>query len=855
MVELLSGELIVKKVGCHAGEPGCWLRCGLLAYVDETGRLVKVTGNPEHPISRGYVCMERISRMVQFIYHPEQLKHPLKRSGERGLGEWRQISWKQALDEIASKLKGLIERYGPESIAVVEGAYRTDLYWVRSRFLFSIDNPGNVAAPGTICACNDIALQHCIYGASTQYPDIANARCIVVDGRNFPMAAPLHWHILTQRKRRGDKVHLIVLDPRRTLTAENADYWLQLRPGTDAGVFLAWLHIMLRDGIYDRRFVERWSNGPLLLRIDKDWWLTEKDIVKEGRDDRFVAWDRRKNGPVIWSPATQQFYTLNGEAIPDEEIEVELEGCFEVEVVEGYHVKCKTAFTAFKERILEYSPERMAEITWVPKNLLEDSARLYATTKPACVYRGVATDQIGRASSSVEIARAMLRIFSGNLDIVGGDIMTQPGPVVDGKMFLRESFLDYQDHVAPETKRKMLGADIFPIMAWPMFDLVKPNYRRVWKVNPCASSHMLGVAWPILARAIITGKPYPIKCLIIWAGNPAVWAPNTKLVYEALSSPNLELTVVIERWLTPSCTFADYVLPAATKSLERPYVGNFEDFSPNVNVWERAIEPLGERKDEYWIFRELARRMMPEEKWREAFPWETLEEVDNARLAPLGLTLEKAKDLYVISSWSPKGYEQINPDTGRPRGFATPTGRAEIWVTIFKQLGRSPLPYYVEPYESPVTQPQLAKEYPLILNTGGRFRPQFHSELRQWGMGMRELHPEPLVEIHPETAEELGIMDGDWVWIETKRGKILMKAKLSQTIHKKCVNAEASWWFPELPGDKYWWYGNFISNANVLVLDDIETLDPYTGSWQNRALLCKIYKATGLVPSMQHPKH
>ena len=76
MVELLSGELIVKKVGCHAGEPGCWLRCGLLAYVDETGRLVKVTGNPEHPISRGYVCMERISRMAQFIYHPEQLKHP-----------------------------------------------------------------------------------------------------------------------------------------------------------------------------------------------------------------------------------------------------------------------------------------------------------------------------------------------------------------------------------------------------------------------------------------------------------------------------------------------------------------------------------------------------------------------------------------------------------------------------------------------------------------------------------------------------------------------------------------------------------------------------------------------------------
>ncbi|MEM3550600.1 MAG: molybdopterin-dependent oxidoreductase, partial [Candidatus Bathyarchaeia archaeon] len=435
----------------------------------------------------------------------------------------------------------------------------------------------------------------------------------------------------------------------------------------------------------------------------------------------------------------------------------------------------------------------------------------------------------------------------------GGDIMTQPGPEIGGRMFLREALLDYQDHLSPEMKKKQLGADIFPIMAWPMFDLVKPHYKRVWRINPCVSGHMFGVNWPVLARTIITGKPYPIKSLIIWVGNPAVWAPNTKLVYEALSSSNLELTVVIDRWMNPSCTFADYVLPAATKSLERPYVATFEDFHPGLTVWEKAIEPLGERKDEYWIFRELGKRLLPEEKWKDAFPWETLEEADNARLEPLGLTLEEAKDFYIIATWTPRSYEHINPDTGRPRGFGTPTGRAELWITIFRQLGKSPLPYYVEPFESPVTQPELAKEYPLILNTGGRFRPQFHSELRQWGMGMREQHPDPLVEIHPETARELGIAEGEWVWIETKRGKILMKAKISSAIHPKVVNAEASWWYPELPGDQYWWYGNWISNTNVLTPDDYETLDPYTGSWQNRALLCKIYRATGLTPSMQFP--
>lgn len=849
----MAEEVVIRKIGCHAGEPGCGLRCGLLAYVDKrTGKLLRVVGNPEHPISRGYVCSERVSHMIDFIYHPEQLKHPLKRVGERGSGEWQRVSWEQALDEISLKIKYLIKEYGPECIAIVEGTYRTDLYWARSRFLFAIGNPGNVSSPGTSCSMNATALQHCIFGARTD-ADILNAKCIVNDGRDFPNSGPLQWHKLMERKRRGDDFILIVIDPCRTIPAKNADYWIQLRPGTDAAIFLAWLNVIIRENLYDRKFVERWSNGPLLLRIDRDWWLTEQDIVKGGRSDRYVAWDKRKRCPIIWDPVRQQFYSLNGEPIPDDEVKVELEGYFEIEGIDGVPMKCKTAFTALKERVMEYPPEKMAEVAWVQKKLLEETARVYATTKPACIQRALPTDQLGRAASSIEVARAMLKILTGNIDVVGGDLLNQPGPIIDGKMFIRDSLLDYQDHVTPEVKKKMLGADMFPLMAWPMFDLIKPHFKRVWKINPCASSHMLGVPWPVLARAILTGKPYPIKCLIVWTGNPAAWAPNTKLVYETLCSPNLELTVVIDRWMTPTGALADYVLPAVTKSLERPYVSTHEDLSPNVVVWERAIEPLGERRDEYWIFRELAKRLLPEEKWREVFPWETLEEFYNWRLSSIGLTLDKAKDLYTISTWTQKSYEQINPETNRPRGFATPTGRAEIWVTIFRQLGRSPLPYYVEPYESPVSQPELAEEYPLILGTGRRFRPQFHSELRQWGMGLREQHPEPLVEIHPETAKELGICEGDWVWIETKRGKIMMKAKITSDIHPKCINAEASWWYPELPGDKYWWYGNFISNANVLVPDDLETLDPYTGSWQARALLCKVYKVRGFTPFMQSP--
>lgn len=181
---------------------------------------------------------------------------------------------------------------------------------------------------------------------------------------------------------------------------------------------------MICDKLYDIDFVERWTNGPLLLRTDREWWLTEKDIINGGSEKRYLAWDKRSDGPIIWDPVMQQFYRLDGEPIPEGEVQVALEGHFEVPTYEGFTVECKTAFTVFKERIMEYTLERMAEITWVPEDLLEESARLYAETKPACIYRGVASDQLGRAASSVEIARAMLRILSGNLDRIGGDIMT-----------------------------------------------------------------------------------------------------------------------------------------------------------------------------------------------------------------------------------------------------------------------------------------------------------------------------------------------------------------------------------------------------------------------------------------------
>ena len=175
-------------------------------------------------------------------------------------------------------------------------------------------------------------------------------------------------------------------------------------------------------------------------------------------------------------------------------------------------------------------------------------------------------------------------------------------------------------------------------------------------------------------------------------------------------------------------------------------------------------------------------------------------------------------------------------------GFASPTGKIELYSTVFEQLGYDPLPFYEEPPESPVRTPEIFEEYPLILNTGGRFMPQFHSEHRQMGIGLREKHPDPLVTIHSDTAKKLDIEEGDWVCIETIRGKIRQKAYLTNDILPNVINAEASWWFPEKEGKLPSLFGAFESNVNMLTIDEPETLDPLTGGWCNRAMLCKIYK-------------
>ncbi len=741
-----------RKIICHPS-PGCFQMCGLTATVKD-GELVGLQGIKDY-ISPNRGCGDKMPHHMKWLYSSQQILHPLKRVGERGENRWEQISYEQAMDEIASKLAALKEEYGPETLALQEGTYRSDQYPSRSRFLHAFGNPMNVGSAGTICFCNTAALSYALIGCGQGRPPM-ETRCLVLHGCNLRHTQPLDWFgVKKQVHDRGMK--LIVIDPRKTEAGRHADIWVQLRPGTDTALLMGWINVIIEEGIYNKAFVEQWTFG----------------------------------------------------------------------------------FDELKKRAAEYTPKKVAEITWVPEDVIKASARMYAENWPAILKFGSATDMLGLNSIRVEQARVCLRAITGNLAVGGGETAEGPGPLVNGKMGIRDSMLGLPELVSPEQRKKQIGSDRFKLMGWPGFEIMNKHHEETYGVPFPMTAHNFLANQPLIFNAILTGKPYPIKAMISWASNILLNAGDVKAVYKALKSPNLELHVALEHFMTPTALLADYVIPMASK-LEKPVCHTWEDFLPFLACGEAAVMPLGERKPDYIFWKDLADRM----GLSAYFPWKSEEELADYRLKPLGLTFKEiATGTHYVFSDEPWTYEKINPRTGKPTGFATPSGKVELYSNVLEQLGYDPLPFYQEPPESPVSTPEVAKEFPYILITGGNFRPMFHSESRQLGLGTREQYPDPKMDIHPDTAGKLGIEEGDWTYVETRRGVIKQRAMLTDEIDPRVINVQSHWWFPEQPGREPWLHGLWQSNANVLTMSDPDTFDPVTGGWPLRALLCKVYKA------------
>ena len=686
----------------------CGRVCGMRAYV-ENGKLVRVEGIPNHVASKGGLCPRGLSA-VEYEYDPKRLKSPLKREGKRGQGKWRKITWDEALDIIANKLLEIKEEYGAESLVWHRGAapgWGSNWSYVQ-RFMYAFGSP-NVASHDHLCYTPRTIGHKYTYGGQP-LPDYENASLIVLWGFN-----PMETSVTNQGRRIIEAVkrgaRLIVIDPRFSRAAAKADLFIQPRPGTDGALALGMINYIIKEGLYDKQFVEKWVYG----------------------------------------------------------------------------------FDEFRAFVEKYSLKRVSEITWVSVDKIREAAYLYATNSPGAVLED--GNGIEQHTNVVQTTRAIaiLRAITGNLDVPGGNVFPLP--------------LKLRDLTLREKLGEILRKGVKPISTHPL-------YFPLW-----------GISTPELLDTIDTGSPYPVKALIVQGSAIATIASNCLKVRETLKK--LDFIVVHDLYMTATAELADIVLPAAS-FLEYPHIRTETVAIPSVDTHiialaDKVVEPLGECwSDPKFIF-ELAKRVGLEDY----FPWKDEEEAINDELEPLGLTVEELRKHPegIAIKFSPhevyRKYEK--------KGFDTSTGKVEFYSETFKKHGYDPLPEFKEPAESPYSTPELYKEYPLICGTGlkpGRFT---HTQFRTLP-SLNRIHPHPFVEIHPDTAEELGIKDGDWVFVESPRGRIKVKAKVTFIVHPKVVMVAHGWGQPYAHGQP----------ENILTDDKARC--PISAATGNRSFLCKVYK-------------
>lgn len=784
-------------------------------------------------MSKGRMCAKGQSG-IQALYHPNRNKYPMMRVGKRGANKWRRISWEKAIDIIARKLVETKQKYGAETVFCSTGGGGNPEIWSIARFCNIFGTP-NWFEPGCAqCYLPRVLAYTMMYGGTD--PSIADSNALeIYDTENTKIQTLVLWGTdpswscpasgggaVVDLRAKGVKT--VVIDPRLTADAAKADVWLPIRPGTDVALMLAWTRYIIENKLYNEEFVMKWTNLPYL--VDADTKMLWRDEVSEDPDvpDTFMVWDTNTNEP------RPMHYPW------DDSLNPALEGTFH------YNGKTyKTGFQMVRENCEQYTLEYAGDICDLDPEMIEKGVRLFAENTPSGLAIGVATDQ---TPNSVQAAMG-----AATLDILLGNV-ERPGALL--QRFKTSGVFDMPNYPVPIAADKLPDEQLKKRLGG-----TEHKGLHIWYAGHVTS----------IFDAILTGKPYKPRVWIDRSGNKMAAVADAQKVRKAID----ELDFIVHMYMYPTSfsAYADILLPTE-EWLETDMIVE----TCNTLCARQQVTHVWETMDETLIWSKIAKRCaeLGDEDCRKAFDaeymgkdlpyWDSVTELWDHFLSRVGLTFEQLKHNTPFTYMSKEEWQEYyvyqKPDekTGLPGGFPTPSKKCEVYLESMITLGRTgkpfakcelppaskdyePLPYYLEPAESPRNNDGLAEEFPLIM-TGGRV-PYFHHNTLRNVPWLREIYPVPELWMYPSDAEKYGLEDGSWAWIESKRGKTRAVVLVTEGIKPGTVYMER-FWNPETLQTKT--HGWTEMNVNLLTKADAPFND-VVGTYTLRGFLVKVYPAEG----------
>lgn len=711
----------------------CFGGCHLKITVRD-GKVVKTAMAEMTDPRYNRICTKGLSH-VQRIYAADRLKYPMKRVGERGAGEWKQITWEEATQEIADTWMKLQAEYGDGSIAFTQTSGN-----------FGTIHPG--AAPRlkaliggtTISTPVDATVYYSTgnaFGISEAYSgsevaDCLNSKCIILWGANPADAMLQNWKLYREAQRAGAK--LIVVDPNFTTSASKADYFVPIKPGTDSVLAMAMMNIVLEKGWTDDEFLKFRSVAPFLVKESDGKYLRLSEVTgeapAEGTTDPILVWDESADtygtADEVTTPALNGAHEING-------------------------IKVNTAYDLLIERIKDMTPAYAAEFCDLDEQLIYDITEVYATSGPGWIVNGFGPDHYANGHYAV-FATCCLAILTGNAGKSGA------------------------------------ACGLFnPLGAFQSGRLTAPENAKTGVTVP--NTYMKQV----MEEKQLNGTPVDLHSLYVHCGNPLANAAGRADLLEAMLK--LDLIVVADYTLNDTAQYADIVLPVA-HWFEVNDIHSRVSESPHCMLQEKAIEPLYESKSDLEVIGMIAEKMGLGEHFQKTDLEWIEEELDTDYARMMGITMENLKEKKVLRNIS--GGDGKNYVHGE-NGFPTATGRAQFYLenpapnhALGHQISfeKECLPYWEAPNEAWSENP-LAAKYPLVF---GQERPKYRVHT-QYGTNpwLLELDPEPIVKLNPKDADARGIAMGDMVKVFNDRGYVVLKAVISNGTRPGMIVMPKGW--------------------------------------------------------------